>query len=203
MDSNSQSPSAQVPDSATAEQPATDRPAIAQPAAQHASAETASAKHSEAEELPAKRGTWAAKFAAAWQGVVLGVRTERSFRVHLPMAIAVVACAAFFQLSLERWCLVILAIAVVLAAELMNSAIEALAHHVEKKQHPTIGRGAGYGQWRGIGDVAWERRSWEQSSFSPRCSRRSDEKRRVYFFSAYSSLADSPADSAFHSSTVS
>jgi len=75
--------------------------------------------------------TWSHKFQVAFRGIGLAVATERSFRVHLPLALAVLGLAAWIQADAVRWCLLLLCIAGVLSAELLNSAIERLAQAID------------------------------------------------------------------------
>lgn len=74
------------------------------------------------------RRTWAAKFADALRGVWLAVRHERSFRVHLPMAGAVLVLAGVLRCEAVEWCLLVGCIGAVFAAETFNSSLEALFH---------------------------------------------------------------------------
>jgi len=67
------------------------------------------------------------------------MRGQSSFGVHLAMAVAVVIVAASLRVSLVEWCLLILSIAAVLAAELFNSAIERLAREVDREHNPNVG----------------------------------------------------------------
>ena len=75
--------------------------------------------------------TWAAKFADAFRGVWLAVRHERSFRVHLPMALAVVVLAAILRCDWLEWCVLIGCIGAVFAAETFNSSLETLFHALD------------------------------------------------------------------------
>lgn len=67
------------------------------------------------------------------------MRGQSSFRVHLVMATAVVLLAAVLRVGLIEWCLLILCIAAVLAAELFNSALERLAREVDRNHNPAVG----------------------------------------------------------------
>ncbi len=58
--------------------------------------------------------------------------------MHLPVAAAVVVAAAVLRTSVEEWCLLVLCIAGVLAAELFNTAIERLARAVTREHHPDL-----------------------------------------------------------------
>ncbi len=74
--------------------------------------------------------TWLGKFADAFRGFFLSIRTQSSFAAHLPVAAAAVALGAWLGLSLVEWGLVTLAIGLVVMAEVFNTSIEALAKAV-------------------------------------------------------------------------
>ena len=73
---------------------------------------------------------WLAKFGDAFRGLAVAVRTQSSFAAHLPVAAAAVALGAWLRLEPFEWCLVALAIGLVVMAEVFNTAIEALAKAV-------------------------------------------------------------------------
>lgn len=74
-----------------------------------------------------RRRPWTRKFADAFRGLSRAVRSQSSFAVHLAVAALVVALAAVLGVTAGEWCLLAGAIAVVLAAEIFNSALESLA----------------------------------------------------------------------------
>jgi diacylglycerol kinase len=74
--------------------------------------------------------TWLGKFADAFRGFFLSIRTQSSFAAHLPVAAAAVVLGAWLGLSLVEWGLVALAIGLVVMAEVFNTSIEALAKAV-------------------------------------------------------------------------
>ena len=74
-----------------------------------------------------RRRPWTRKFADAFRGLSRAVRSQSSFLVHILVAAAVVVLAAVLGVSAAEWCLLAGAIAAVLAAEVFNSAVEALA----------------------------------------------------------------------------
>lgn len=78
-----------------------------------------------------RRG-WAAKFADAFRGVWLAVRYERSFRVHLPTAAAVVLLAVLLRCEWVEWCLLVGCVGAVFAAETFNSSLETLFHALDE-----------------------------------------------------------------------
>ena len=80
-----------------------------------------------------------AKFTAAIAGFLWAVRTQNSFWVHLPIAAAVVAVAFWLRLDGWRWVALLLAIGGVLAAELLNTAIEELVRVVHPRHDRRIG----------------------------------------------------------------
>lgn len=86
-----------------------------------------------------RRRTWREKFHDALRGLKHGIRGQSSFFVHFFFAALVLAGAGMLRCSLEQWCLLLLSIGGVLAAEMFNSAIETL--------------------FRGLDDAAKER-SW-------------------------------------------
>jgi len=69
---------------------------------------------------------WRDKFREAIRGVKLGVRGHSSFSVHFFFAALVITAAAVLGLNWQEWCLVLLCIGGVFAAELFNSTIETL-----------------------------------------------------------------------------
>jgi diacylglycerol kinase len=83
--------------------------------------------------------SWRRKFADAFRGVKLGVRGQSSFFVHFFIAAAVIAAGVSMHCSLLEWCLLVLCITGVLAAEMFNSALEALAKAITRDIDPHIG----------------------------------------------------------------
>ncbi len=82
--------------------------------------------------------SWFRKFQLAFRGVAWGVRTQRSFVVHLPVAVAVLVGAALHGVSQVEWCVLILCIAIVLAAELFNTALEHLSRAITRDDNQDI-----------------------------------------------------------------
>jgi diacylglycerol kinase len=80
---------------------------------------------------------WLRRFADAFHGIAIGVRTQESLHVHLVVTALVLALAAFLDLEAWQWCLLLLCITTVIALELMNSAIERLV----KTLHPEHDQG--------------------------------------------------------------
>jgi diacylglycerol kinase (ATP) len=74
----------------------------------------------------------------ALTGLLHAVRTERSVRVEVVVFVLVWAALAILRPDPAWWAVVALASAGVLAAELLNTAIEVLADHLSPELHPQI-----------------------------------------------------------------
>ena len=85
-----------------------------------------------------RRQSWRERFAVAGRGIIVAIRTEVSFYVHLLAAAAVVVFATLQDVSRLEWCLLVICIGMVLGAELLNTAIERLARAVTDKENPHI-----------------------------------------------------------------
>ena len=86
---------------------------------------------------PADR-SWARKFADALRGIKIAFRSEINFFVHLFVAVIAGVAGGIVRMTDERWCIYILCVTVVLAAELFNTAIERLARAVTREEHPEV-----------------------------------------------------------------
>ncbi len=83
--------------------------------------------------------TWYQKFRCAFRGLRLGVRGQSSFVVHFVMAGLVLLAAAVLRVERTEWCVLLLCITVVLAAEMFNSALEHLARAVDRSENRHLG----------------------------------------------------------------
>lgn len=79
-------------------------------------------------------------FKFAMKGIMVLLRTENNAKFHLLAAIMVILMGSYFQINNTEWCLVILAIGLVLAAEAFNAAIEKLCDFVSPAQNQLIGK---------------------------------------------------------------
>ncbi|KAF0196750.1 MAG: diacylglycerol kinase [Bacteroidetes bacterium] len=70
-------------------------------------------------------------FSAAFRGLWLIFRTERNARIHLAAAVLVTIAGCFLGISKTDWIIILLLFAIVIAAEMINTAIEKLADVVE------------------------------------------------------------------------
>lgn len=86
----------------------------------------------ESETVPVRRPRpWRNKFADAFRGLKFGIRGHSSFAVHFFFTALVLMAAAILRCSAEEWCLLVLAIGLVLTAELFNSAVETLFRQLD------------------------------------------------------------------------
>ena len=85
-----------------------------------------------------KNSSWSQKFLCAFRGLRVGSRGQSSFFVHLPMACFVLAAAAQLRVTTIEWCVLVLCITIVLAAELINCALETMARAITQEHNPHI-----------------------------------------------------------------
>jgi diacylglycerol kinase len=97
------------------------------------------------EQKPYRERSWPEKFSGAFRGLKEGVRGQSSFFVHFFVAAAVIMAAAILGMQLAQWCLLLLCITIVLAAEMFNSALESLARAVTDRLDPHVGRALNIG----------------------------------------------------------
>jgi len=81
---------------------------------------------------PGLSSRWRRRFTDAVDGLWIACRTQESLWVHLAFAVLVPCVAAILQVEAWQWCALILCIALVIALELLNTAIERLV----KTLHP-------------------------------------------------------------------
>lgn len=81
-----------------------------------------------------------ASFGHSVRGVWVALRGEFHMQAHAVATVVVVGLGFYYQLSSIEWALVALAIAGVWAAELFNTALEALTDLVSPGFHPLAGK---------------------------------------------------------------
>jgi diacylglycerol kinase (ATP) len=75
-------------------------------------------------------------FLFAGQGVWHAVRHQRNMRVHLAAAVAAVVAGLVLKISAVDWACVLLAIGLVLTAEMLNTVVESLVDLYTDEYHP-------------------------------------------------------------------
>ena len=79
-------------------------------------------------------------FVYAWRGICVTLRTQPNAQIHTAIGTLVVLAGWFFGLSPTEWSLLVLCIALVLAAEAFNTAVESVVDLVSPDFHPLAGR---------------------------------------------------------------
>lgn len=79
-------------------------------------------------------------FGFAFAGLLTITRTQPNFVIHLVIACAALLAAVLLKLTTPELALIVLTITLVLAAEAMNTALEAVCDVVEPSYHPLVKR---------------------------------------------------------------
>lgn len=74
----------------------------------------------------------------AWSGLRSAWRSEASLRSHVGMTLPLLAALLILRPALIWWALCGVIVTLVIAAELINTALEHLADHLHPEQHPRI-----------------------------------------------------------------
>jgi diacylglycerol kinase len=77
-----------------------------------------------------------ASFGFALTGLRYAFRTQANFRIHTAISLAVIVIGLAVQPGAIEWAVLIVTIMIVLAAELMNTALEATLDRVSVEEHP-------------------------------------------------------------------
>ncbi|MHB1078991.1 MAG: diacylglycerol kinase family protein [Prosthecobacter sp.] len=77
-------------------------------------------------------------FGPALAGLAWALKTQRNLQVHGIATVLVAGLGLWLNLATWEWCVVLLAVGLVLAAELLNTAIEVLADRVSKEREEPI-----------------------------------------------------------------
>ena len=85
-----------------------------------------------------KNRSFAARLRFAIAGLAYAVAAERSIRTQLLAVLVVLGALLYWRPGPLWWALVLLVSAAVLAAELLNTAVERLADLLHPQQHPQI-----------------------------------------------------------------
>jgi diacylglycerol kinase len=86
------------------------------------------------------RRSWPQRFADAFRGFGAALAEGGSFHVHLTVAGLVLVCGLAFRVTHLEWGLLLLCIALVMAAEMFNSALESLARAVDEHHNANLGK---------------------------------------------------------------
>ncbi len=79
-------------------------------------------------------------FRNAFRGVAVVVRSQINFRIQLTILSIVIVAGVLLKVPLQGWIALIIAAAMVLTAECLNSAIEYVGDAVTTENNPLIGK---------------------------------------------------------------
>lgn len=79
---------------------------------------------------------WLNTFRYAAAGIWYGIKTQRNMRVHLIAATLVITAASLVDFSAIKWAILLLVIALVMALELVNTALESVVDLVTAERKP-------------------------------------------------------------------
>ena len=79
--------------------------------------------------------SWGNTFRCAASGAAHALRTQRNMRVHAAVAVLALALSIAFRISTGEFLAVLLFIALVFAAEIFNTALEAVVDLVSPEYH--------------------------------------------------------------------
>ncbi len=86
-----------------------------------------------------KARTFNESYSHAWRGLARAVRTERNFRIQLIGLVLVMAAGWWLGVSAIGMAILLSISTLVLALELVNTAVEMLADVVRPQYHDTVG----------------------------------------------------------------
>ena len=75
----------------------------------------------------------------AFKGAYLLITTEASIKIQFCIGVFMTIAGFYFELSVIEWCIQILVIAIIMAVEGLNTAIEEIANFIHPDHHPKIG----------------------------------------------------------------
>ncbi|MCM3716864.1 diacylglycerol kinase family protein [Fictibacillus phosphorivorans] len=75
-------------------------------------------------------------FQYAYAGIIQTYRSEQNFKIHLFISVTVIIIAVILNFSALRMTVLLIVIGIVLALELMNTAVEKTVDLITLKRHP-------------------------------------------------------------------
>lgn len=75
-------------------------------------------------------------FGYAFEGIFTGIRKERNMKIHCTVTLLVVTMGFLFHISAIEWCICLTLFGLVMALELVNTAVEAVVDLVTKERKP-------------------------------------------------------------------
>lgn len=75
-------------------------------------------------------------FKYAIEGFISSFKTERNMKIHILAMIVVIILGIYLKLNMVEWCFITFSIALVIGAELFNTAIETIVDMVSPEKNP-------------------------------------------------------------------
>ena len=75
-------------------------------------------------------------FGYAFEGIFAVIKKERNMKIHCCMMILVIAAGIFFQISVIKWCLCFSLFGLIMALEMVNTAVESVVDLVTEERRP-------------------------------------------------------------------
>ena len=75
-------------------------------------------------------------FKNSWDGYVYAYTNEQSLTIHSILALLAIASGFYFHASRTQWTAIVLVMTIIVIAELLNTAIEAVVDLVTEEYHP-------------------------------------------------------------------
>jgi len=79
-------------------------------------------------------------FRYAFDGLLYLFTTQPNAKIHGAISVLVIGAGLFFSLTATEWCIIVLAIAMVITTEAINTALETLTDLVSPNFHELAGR---------------------------------------------------------------
>lgn len=75
-------------------------------------------------------------FRYAFEGIFAGIKKERNMKIHCCAVVFVMIAGIVVKLSAIKWCICLILFGLILALELMNTALEAVVDLVTEEKKP-------------------------------------------------------------------
>lgn len=75
-------------------------------------------------------------FGYAFEGIFTCIRNERNMKIHVAVTLLVISAGFILGLSVTEWCICLGLFGLVMALELVNTAVEAVVDLVTAERHP-------------------------------------------------------------------
>lgn len=75
-------------------------------------------------------------FGYAFEGIFAGIKKERNMKIHCAAMVCVIVAGIIFRISIVEWCICLTLFGLILALELVNTAVEAVVDLVTEEKRP-------------------------------------------------------------------